>query len=262
MAMVLRVGLIILAVLAVLIGALWLFQRRIMYLPTGTAGQPPAGWQTVTVSTGDGLDIEGWHATVDETAPVVVVFPGNAGNRSGRLPLGNALAAEGLNVVLVEYRGYGGNPGSPTEAGLTQDALAYAQWARQAHPNSTILYFGESLGAAVAVRTATGQPPDAVVLRSPFTSAPDVAAVHYPFLPVHRMIWDRWPVRSEIAGVDAPVSVVAGTADGTIPLTQSRAVFDTARTRVTWVAVEGADHNDPDLTHGPQVIETIVSATQ
>ena len=130
--MVIRVGLIVLAVFAVLIGALWLLQRRLMYLPTGTAGQPPTGWQTVTVTTSDGLTIDGWHATVDETAPVVVVFPGNAGNRSGRLPLGDSLAAAGLNVVLVDYRGYGGNPGSPTEEGLTWDAMAFARLAQRA----------------------------------------------------------------------------------------------------------------------------------
>ena len=254
----LRIGLVVVGVLAVLLAGLWLVQRRLIYLPSGTAGEPPAGWEAATVTTEDGLEITGWHAVAGSEAPVVVVFPGNAGNRSGRIPLGDALVGAGFNVLLVEYRGYGGNPGSPSEEGLARDARAFVSWARGEYPTADMVYLGESLGAAVAVRSAVEAPPDAVVLRSPFSSLPDAAAVHFPFLPVGMLLHDEFPVIDQVGGLEAPVSVVAGTADGTSPIAQSRAVFEAALSPDAWVPVEGADHNDPALAHGPAVVTTVV----
>jgi fermentation-respiration switch protein FrsA (DUF1100 family) len=257
-----RIGLVVVGVLAALIGALWLAQRRLIYLPSGSPGSPPSGWESVTVTTDDGLELTGWHAETHTSAPIVVVFPGNAGNRSGRVPLGNALVDAGLDVLLVEYRGYGGNPGSPSEEGLARDARAFVAWAEGAHPDGTTIYFGESLGAAVAVGVAQDVEPDAIVLRSPFTSLPDTAAVHFPFLPVGLLLWDEYPVLDQVGAIEAPASVVAGTDDGTIPIGQSREVYDAAPTPVAWLEVEGADHNDPELAHGPEVIAAVLATIE
>src|SRR5690606_27765101 len=118
---------------------------------------------------------------------------GNGGDRSMRVPLASALNRMGLSVLLFDYRGYGGNPGSPSEEGLAADARAAQAWLAAQPGVDQIVYFGESLGGAVAVRLAVERSPVALILRSPFTSLADVASVHYPWLPVRRLLLDRYP---------------------------------------------------------------------
>jgi fermentation-respiration switch protein FrsA (DUF1100 family) len=240
------------------VAAMWLFQRRLIYLPTRRV--PPVadvagGWQEVVLDTADGLTLYGWFVSPQPEEPVVVVFNGNAGNRSDRVPLGNGLAGEGFGVMLVDYRGYGGNPGHPTESGLARDARAALRWVRDNAPGHSVVYFGESLGAAVAIELAVAEPPDALVLRSPFASLAAVGAFHYRFLPVRIMLWDQFPSLDRIRMVAAPILVIAGSSDSIIPIDQSRAIYDAAPHPKTWVVVDGADHNDPPLTSGPELIE-------
>jgi fermentation-respiration switch protein FrsA (DUF1100 family) len=120
-----------------------------------------------------------------------------------------------------------------------------------------IAYFGESLGAAVAVGLAVQSPPAALVLRSPFTSLPDVGAVHYPWLPVQRLLLDRYPSIERIASVSAPVLVIAGDRDDIVPMSLSRRLYDAAAEPKRFVLVPGAGHNDPELVDGRQVLAEI-----
>jgi fermentation-respiration switch protein FrsA (DUF1100 family) len=119
---------------ALFLAALWLGQRRLVYFPQAppvpaAATVAPRAADAVYV-TGDGLELRGWFfpAEVEAHGGAVIVFPGNAGSREFRLPLAAAFARLGWSVLLVDYRGYGGNPGSPTETGLRQDALAARAW--------------------------------------------------------------------------------------------------------------------------------------
>ena len=119
------------------------------------------------------------------------------------------------------------------------------------------MYFGESLGAAVAVGLAVQRPPAALVLRSPFTSLADVGAVHYPWLPVRRLLLDRYPSIERIASVRAPVLVIAGDRDDIVPATLSRRLYDAAAEPKRYVLVPGAGHNDPELLDGRQMLDEI-----
>jgi hypothetical protein len=101
------------------------------------------------------------------------------------------------------------------------------------------------------------QPPAALVLRSPFTSLPDVAAVHYPWLPVGRLLLDRYPSIDRIASVHAPLLVIAGDRDDIVPLSLSRRLYDAAAEPKQFMLVPGAGHNDPELVDGPQVLSEI-----
>ena len=180
-------------VCVVVVAALaWVLQRRLIYLP---AGQPTAapeqvleGGSAVVLHTEDGLELTAWHTPPigPATGIIVLVLPGNAGSRAARVPLARALSAGGFDVLLLDYRGYGGNPGSPTEEGLAADARAAHRHlvAERGVPPARLVLFGESLGAAVATRLALERPVAGLVQRSPFTSLADVGAPHYPFLPV------------------------------------------------------------------------------
>lgn len=260
-----RWGLVVVfAVLALLVGLAWSLQRRLIYLPDRTS-PPPAGAvlpgaRDVILRTGDGLELGAWY--LPPSGPdrhiAVLVAPGNAGNRAGRAPLAARLAAEGLAVLLVDYRGYGGNPGSPSEPGLARDVRAAHRYlAEQAGvPPHRQLYFGESLGAAVVTELAAEHPPGGLLLRSPFAGLPEVARAHYPGLPAS-LLRDRYPVLERIRAVPVPTVVVYGTADSVVPAEQSRAVAAAAPGLLSVVPVNGAEHNDLVLLDGRDVLGAV-----
>jgi fermentation-respiration switch protein FrsA (DUF1100 family) len=162
-------------------------------------------------------------------------------------------------VCLFDYRGYGGNAGSPSEAGLMRDAHAVgaAVAGRAGVDAGRIVLLGESLGTGVAVALAADVRPMALVLRSPFTSMADVAAHHYWFLPVRRLLWDRYDSLARIGVLACPVAIVAGDGDRVVPFALSRRLYDAAPEPKTFITVRGADHNDFGLCAGDQVIDAV-----
>ncbi|WP_223166795.1 alpha/beta hydrolase [Nonomuraea sp. SYSU D8015] len=252
-----RTALVIVAVAVVLLGLLWLFQRQLIYLPdrrpAPPAGEVVPGARDVSFTTRDGLRLRAWYVPGHRDV-TVLVMGGNAGNRLHRAPLARALAAHGLPVLLMDYRGYGGNPGSPTEEGLYLDALA----ARQFLGDGRVIYFGESLGAAVATRLALEHPPEGLVLRSPFTDLAAAGQVNYPFLPVRLLLRDRFPVSERLATVKVPTVVVYGTRDTIVPARLSREVAKAAGGQVTTVEMAGAGHNDLSMLNGDALIRAVV----
>ena len=186
----------------------------------------------------------------------MIVFPGNAGNRKGRTSLGENLRGEGFTVLLVDYRGYGGNPGAPSEAGLRRDADAAIAFAAEAGlgPKGAV-YFGESLGTAVALEAAVRHPPDGVVLRSPFTSLADVARAHVPILPPV-FLRDRFASLALASSIDVPVIVIAGPDDSLVPFSQSKRMASALNAPL--YPIGGADHNDPALASGPDLVDAVV----
>ena len=121
-----------------------------------------------------------------------------------------------------------------------------------------LIYFGESLGAAVAVALAIEHPPAALVLRSPFTSLTDIGRHHYPYLPVRPLLRDRYPAIDQIARVTAPLLVIAGERDRIVPPSHSRRLYDAAAAPKRWALIPGADHNDLALLAGEQFISDVV----
>jgi fermentation-respiration switch protein FrsA (DUF1100 family) len=258
--------LVVLAGVALALLMLWVLQRSMIYFPFGTAPDPATvglrETETVRIATEDGETLQAWFVKgeVSTARPAtVIVFNGNAGNRAYRADLALALVERGFSVLLFDYRGYGGSTGRPSEQGLAADARAARAHAasRDDVDPRRIIYFGESLGAGVAVGLAVESPPAALVLRSPFTSLGDVGQLHYPFLPVRRLLRDKYPSLNRIGRLACPVAVIAGDRDGIIPIAQSRAIYDAARGPKTWTVIEGADHNDASLAHGPQVIDAV-----
>lgn len=268
----LRIALVVVCLAALGLGGLWLGQRRLIYLPDRD-GVPsvtlafPDG-RDLVLRSADAVPLGAWFVPPRAGTArglTVLVANGNAGNRAGREPLARALSDLGFAVLLFDYRGYGGNPGHPSEAGLVLDAFAayrYLVDERGVAP-SRLLCFGESLGSAVVAGLVAGLPPAqrpaGLLLRSPFVDLAAAGAVHYPFLPVRALLRDRFPVAAQISTVQTPVAVVLGTADSVVPPEQSREVARRARDLVTLTEIAGADHNHAALFSGPDLIAAVLA---
>ncbi len=238
----------------------FVFQRQLVYVPAPERPTPAAAglaeMAPLAAATTDGLTVTGWYRPpTDPAAPVVALFPGNAGHIGNRRDKARRLLAHGFGLLLAEYRGYGGNPGAPSEAGLYADGRAYlAALAARGIAAGRVVLYGESLGCAVAVRLALDHPVQAVVLEAPFTSLPDAGAVHYPLLPVHWLARERYDSLARIAGIDAPVLILHGTADAVVPVAHGRRLLAAAAEPKQGVFPDGVGHQD---VLGPALAETI-----
>ncbi len=258
--------LVVLVAVASVVLLAWMFQRRLIYFPLGAVLAPSdaglASVETVEIQTGEGVTLDGWFVTsaASPSPFTVIVFNGNAGNRSYRAPLAAALQAHGVQVLLFDYRGFGGNDGTPTEAGLRTDARAARAYVlgRSDVDASRLVYFGESLGSAVAIGLGAEHPPAALIVRSPFPSLVDVGRIHYPFLPVRLVLEDKFSAVDDIGRVTSPVLVIAGDQDRIIPIALSRRVYEATSATKELVIVEGADHNDRALLAGERMVAAIM----
>lgn len=261
--------LVLMGAFGAVVGGMYAFQRSLIYLPSPgplpSAADVLPGGRDVTLRTADGLDLTAWffpaHGSDTRAggAPAVLFAPGNGGNRGGRVELARSLTESGLSVLLLEYRGYGGNPGSPDEPGLALDARAghgYLVGELGVRPER-LLYFGESLGCGVITELAVEHPPAGMLLRSPFVDLAATAKVHYPFLPVRALLKDRFPVAENVRELlDVPVVVIYGSADSIVPPEQSKEVARAAGGSA--VEVTGADHNDRELLDGDDIVTSMV----
>ncbi|HUF47608.1 MAG TPA: alpha/beta hydrolase [Vicinamibacterales bacterium] len=256
----------VLTVVGVVLFVIWLAQRSLIYFPDGDLPSPAAvglpDAEVVMFETEDGLHLEAWF--VPARPPVadrtIVVFNGNAGHRGYRARLAALFAEYGFATLLVDYRGYGGNPGLPSEAGLERDARAAIGYlaTRPDVDLTRVVYFGESLGAAVAIRLAQQYPPSALVLRSPFSSLVAIGQWHYPFMPVSWLARDRYPSIERIGSIACPILVIAGDADRIVPIEDTRELFDAAPEPRQLVVIAGADHNDESLSFGAELVRSVV----
>ena len=248
---VVRIGLAVVAVLYVAIAAgLYLAQRRILFRPgdgrpdLARAGLP--GVRETAVRTEDGLDLLAWYRPPASPGDFVVLYlHGNGGNLGHRAVRIAGLAEHGWGTLMIEYRGYGGNPGRPSEDGLALDARAgLAALRSMGFPDERILVWGESLGTGVAVRLASENTVAAVLLESPFTSIAGIASARYWFMPVRRLLLDHFDSLGRIGRVAAPVLVMHGSIDRIVPVAMGREIYEAARPpKELWLA-EGADHEE------------------
>ena len=253
-------------VVVAFLAVIWMAQRRLIYFPStslpslGDVGLTDA--EPVTFLTADGLRLGAWFIAGSGTAPrpTILVFSGNAGNRAYRAPLAVSLQRHGLQVLLTDYRGYGGNPGVPSELGLAADARAALGYllSRPDVDRSRIVYFGESLGSAVAVRLALEHRPAGLILRSPFTSLADIGRHHYPLLPVRLLLRDRFASIDSADRIQSPVLVIGGARDTVVPIEYTRRLYAAVAAPKILVELPGADHNDYELLAGDEMIASIL----
>lgn len=231
------------------VGFLYFKQRSFMYFPDRTSPHPAdyhlSDSVVVKAKTDDGLELQGWYFEANPGVPVIVYFHGNGGHYAHRYSKILFYLEAGYGVLLAEYRGYGGNPGSPSEQGFYSDARAWMKFLRDksVSPENTILY-GESIGSGVATQMATETKARALILEAPFTSAAALGQRLYFYMPVKYLMKDVFDNASKVGTVEMPVLILHGTDDATIPLSFGKALFDKAQEPKTFMAVEKAGHND------------------
>jgi fermentation-respiration switch protein FrsA (DUF1100 family) len=244
-----------------------IFQRDLMYVARRDSNLSAAEidpqnprFSDLEIQTHDGLTLHGWLLRADPAIAndmTVICFPGNAGHRGHRFGDCREFAQVGFNVVMVDYRGYGDNPGKPNETDIVQDA--WSVWKHltrdQRLAPETIILFGESLGGGVAVQLAAracraGESPGGLVVSSTFSSMTEAAQSNYPYLPVSLLILDRYPSADHIADVDCPIKILHGDADTIVPFELGQNLFTSApeksKTGIpkSFVRLEGYGHNN------------------
>lgn len=233
MRFVLLLVLLPLAAYLVIVGALFIGQRRLLYLPDpgAAAAMAPALDMTALKSeAADGVVVTHWLAPAPAGRPTAVLFHGNGGALDALVPWAETLQREGYGVVLADYRGYSGNPGAPSEAGLYADARGLlAALNRQGVEDGYLLLFGWSLGSGVATQMAVEHHVRALVLLAPFDSVVDVAQAHYPWVPVRMLMWDRFDSRDKIATIATPLMIIHGEDDPIVPVSRGKALFAVAQ---------------------------------
>jgi fermentation-respiration switch protein FrsA (DUF1100 family) len=235
-----------LAYLAI-VAAIYLGQRKLQYFPDNKGLTPMAvglaGVEIVRITAEDGESILAWFAPASPGRPTILCFHGNAGEMGDRAERFAAYRAEGLGVLFLSYRGYGGSSGKPSEAGLVMDASAAYDWlAAHGLSSRDIVVVGESLGSGVAVQLAVRRKVTALALEAPFASAVDIAAQIYWWLPVGLLMKDRFDSMSQIGRIGAPLLIIHGDKDEIIPLAEGRRLFAAAKEPKEMIVTPGGTH--------------------
>ena len=251
-----RVLIVLAAAYVLFLVAAFAFQRRFIYFPVRldppVGSPPPSRGEIVTFPSGDGTRITGLYvAPPDDSAAVALVLHGNGGNALSWAPILNPYLRRGLGALLLDPRGYGWSEGAPTEEGWHQDTEAALAWlASRGIAAPRIVAVGVSIGAGLATPLAARHPLRGLVLMAAFTSLPDAAAEHYPFVPCRLLLRDRYDNVRAAPRVDCPVLIFHGTEDRLVPVDHAHRLAAAFRERPQLCLALGHGHNDVDSWSG------------
>lgn len=245
---------------ALVVGLMFVTQDRLVYMPSSTISGTPErvglDYEDVHLTAEDGVRLHGWFLPEpNDDSPVLLFLHGNAGNIGHRLHSLQQFHELGMAVLIIDYRGYGRSAGRPDEQGTYADARAAWHYLveERAFPSEAVVLFGRSLGAAVAADLATEVQPGAVILESAFTSAADLGARHYPWLPVRALLRHQYDALDRVERIKAPILLAHSREDEIVPFSHTerlQAVAPDARV----LEMQGG-HNDGFLATGEAYIE-------
>ncbi len=226
-----------------------LIHRYFIYIPDRKRVAPKdaglSGVEEIVFKAEDGTKLIAWYRPSRDGKPTLLYFTGNAGNVADRAGKIRAIAADGYGVFMLNYRGFGGSGGRPTETKIVNDAVRAYDYLRGlgVAPHNIVLY-GESLGTSVATQVSLKREAQALVLEAPFTSVVDVGRLAWPLLPLKYIMADQFRTLERIGEVDVPLFIVHGGRDAVIPLDMARRVYHAANAPKTLKVVKRAGHND------------------
>lgn len=244
---------------AALAALLFIFQSRFIYFPEmgredrATPALLQLPFEEVHLATADGETLHGWFVPAPQARATVLFLHGNAGSIAHRLDWLPMFQRLRLSALLFDYQGYGASTGRPSEAGTYADAEAAWRHLTEDRriPPERIVIFGESLGGAVAARLAARVRPAALVLHSAFTSAPDLAADLYPFLPARLLTRFDYDTLGAVKALHCPLLVAHSPQDEIVPVAHGRRLYEAAAEPKQWLELAGS-HNDGFLFMRPE----------
>lgn len=243
-------------------------ERQLIYFPTRTEHDAPtprvAGASVVEevwIEAAEGVRVHGIYAAAENAYADLLFFHGNAGNLYDRLDNVTLLVALGFNVLIMDYRGYGKSGGEPSEAALYEDGLAAYRYLideKGADPARLVL-FGRSLGSTVAIELGSRQPAGVVIAESAFTSARELARLHYGLLPnlLLRVMTHQFDSLSKAPNLKAPVLYIHGDRDSIVPVEMGLRLYEASPEPKEWYPIRGAGHNDTLIVGGDEYFQRL-----
>jgi len=245
----------------VVVAAVYFGQRSLQYFPNRTNPGEPAqagvpSMEIVTLVTDDKLELNAWFAAPkNKNGNIVILYHGNAGHIGHRAIKAQHFIDNGHGVLLVDYRGFGGNPGKPTEQGLYKDGRAALRFLEdKGYSPAQFVIYGESIGSGVAVQMALEMQPRYLILEAPFSSAADVAKKQYFFLPIDLLMKDRYDNIEKIADVTSSLLIIHGDEDVVIPIRLGKSLYEKANHPKEFVDVNGGNHNNLYEFHAGHIV--------
>jgi len=237
---------IIIAYLIVVI-FIYFYQRNLLYHPSENNYQNDKiqfNYEEIFIKVNDKIKLRSWIIRKDlRNFKTLVFFHGNAGNLSNRIYKLNELNKLDINILLISWRGFSGNMGSPTEKNLYEDAEAAIRWLNEKNVlNNKIILYGESLGTGVAVELAKKKNFNSIILESPFTSIESSAKIYYPYLPVRFLLKDRFDSISKIKMVKRPILIIHGEKDDIVPFSMGKKLYEKANDPKHFYSTSSDDH--------------------
>ena len=238
---------------AVILAALALFVRwlepRMAFFPFPGEAETPRefgiAYEPLTIDTTDGEHLRAWLLRAPQPRARIVYFHGNGGNLSNWAPILAGIARRGYSVLAIDYRGYGVSTGRPSERGLYKDveALVTRPWP-SAENQRPLVYWGRSLGGAMAAYAATVRKPDGVIVEAGFPDARSVVRSSPVLAVLSRFASYRFPAAEFLDAAAVPVLQLHGDRDSVIPIALGRELSERIRGPKTFVVIPGGDHND------------------
>jgi fermentation-respiration switch protein FrsA (DUF1100 family) len=249
------------------LAVLFFVQRSFLFpIPTAERTTPQAAGfpeaEEHVLATADGEKVIVWHVPAKLGRPVILYFHGNGDFLAGFFGRFRDLIADGAGIVALSYRGYAGSTGHPSERGLLQDAAAAYAFTTARYGAERIVVWGFSLGTGVAVALAAEQPVGKVILEAPYTSLADVAASAFPIFPVRLAMKDPFYSDQRIAQVRAPLLILHGVRDATIPIAFGERLFALAHEPKTLVRFPDGGHNDLDAYGATAAARQFINAAK
>ena len=217
----------------VLIIFIYFYQRNLLYHPSENNYQNDKiqfNYDEIFITVDEEIQLKSWIIKKDfKKFKTLVIFHGNAGHLSNRIYKLNELYKLDINILLISWRGFSGNKGSPTENNLYKDAKAAIKWLNEEGvSNNQIILYGESLGSGVAVELGKENNFNSIILESPFTSIENSAKIYYPYLPVRLILKDRYDSISKIKMINIPILIMHGEKDDVVPFSMGKELFEKA----------------------------------
>jgi len=238
---------LIVGIVLFLIFVRYLESTSIFYPERTVAGTPQnlgLPFEDVAITTQDNVKLHGWLIKAPAARSTLIFFHGNAGNIGGRLGKIDLFHHMGLNVLIIDYRGYGNSEGHPTEQGIYDDATATYDYLLQRDDmqGQNVISYGASLGGAVAIDLAVQRTVSCVIVDSAFSSAADMAKRIYPFIPSF-LIKTKMDSLSKIKNISVPVLFIHSIEDRTVPIALGKKLYDAAPGQKEFIEITGS-HND------------------